>query len=234
MPSSRLRRSQVNASGNANLSCEARLILALLERVGGARGEWLPDNALLRDFDTLIDHLLTQGNPQCAILGALMRDALAATHAGKRGVLHGLLMASAACTDGADRLALLLDARGPGLSTAQRLHALGWIAGSPAQRLTPSALAQALGMSRQNLVRAINGETGETPKRWLLRIRIKRARNLLTDPDLTLNDIALMCGFSSHAHFSRAFRDITGMTPQRWRKWRGVPVAARRRDLSGS
>ncbi len=233
MPSSRIRRSPENLKDNANLSHEARLILALLERVGGERGEWLPEDALLRDFDTLIDHLL-QGSPQRVSLGALMRDALAATHAGTRGVLHGLLMASAACIDGADRLALLLDRRGPGLSTAQRLSTLGWIAGSPAQGLTPSGLAQALGISRQNLARAINGETGETPKRWLLRIRIKRARNMLTDPDLTLSDIARICGFSSHAHFSRAFRDITGMTPQCWRKWRGVPVTARRRGSSRS
>lgn len=233
MPSSRLRRSQENLKGNANLSREARLVLELLERVGGERGEWLPENTLLRDFDTLIEHLM-QGSPQCVSLGALMRNALAATHAGTRGVLHGLLMASAACTDGADRLALLLDRRGPGLSTAQRLSTLGWIAGSPAQSLTPSGLAQALGVSRQNLARAISGETGETPKRWLLRIRIKRARNMLIHPGLTLSDIARTCGFSSHAHFSRAFRDITGMTPQRWRKWRGVPGAARRRDSSRS
>jgi len=57
------------------------------------------------------------------------------------------------------------------------------------------------------------------------RLRIEFACERLRDPELTLAEIALDAGFSDQPHFSRAFKEVTGTTPARYRsvQW---PLAA--------
>jgi AraC family transcriptional regulator len=47
---------------------------------------------------------------------------------------------------------------------------------------------------------------------------MKRVRELLVSPTLSLTDIALECGFSSHSHLSRVFRQVLGATPSEYRR----------------
>jgi len=49
------------------------------------------------------------------------------------------------------------------------------------------------------------------------RLRVEFARERLSDPRASLAEIALEAGFSDQPHFSRAFKEITGMTPARYR-----------------
>jgi len=49
------------------------------------------------------------------------------------------------------------------------------------------------------------------------RLRVEYARERLHDPDASLAAIALEAGFSDQPHFSRAFKQVTGMTPARYR-----------------
>lgn len=48
--------------------------------------------------------------------------------------------------------------------------------------------------------------------------RIDRARSLLAGTDLTVEEIAAKCGYSSLVHFSRQFRRAAGCSPTAWRK----------------
>lgn len=51
--------------------------------------------------------------------------------------------------------------------------------------------------------------------------RLESAVRLLEDPrsaSMTIGAVAHRCGFSDHAHFSRAFREHFGMTPSSWRR----------------
>jgi AraC family transcriptional regulator len=52
------------------------------------------------------------------------------------------------------------------------------------------------------------------------RLRVEFARERLRDRDASLADIALEAGFSDQPHFSRAFKEVTGMTPARYRDGR--------------
>ena len=59
-----------------------------------------------------------------------------------------------------------------------------------------------------------------SPKRYYLELRLKKARSLLLQTDMSVINVALACGFSSPSHFSKCYRGFYGRTPYRER---GVP-----------
>jgi AraC family transcriptional regulator len=87
------------------------------------------------------------------------------------------------------------------------------------EALTITMLAAVAGLSPRHFARAFTREVGETPRRWLLKRRIDKAKRCLADSDETLAQIAYACGFAAQSHFSRAFRRMTGESPRRWRQW---------------
>lgn len=60
--------------------------------------------------------------------------------------------------------------------------------------------------------------TGLTPNDYLLRQRIERAKERLTQTSQPITEIALGVGFSSSQYFANVFRRYTGMTPLAHRK----------------
>ena len=85
-------------------------------------------------------------------------------------------------------------------------------------QLSLESLAQESGYSRVHFLRMFRAATGRSPHNYLLNLRIERARELLSNPGLSLTDIALDCGFSSHSHFTRVFRQFLGVTPSEYRR----------------
>ena len=51
-----------------------------------------------------------------------------------------------------------------------------------------------------------------------MRLRLDRAKQLMRNRSLTLLEIALECGFASHAHLSYAFRQRFGLVPSQFRR----------------
>lgn len=60
--------------------------------------------------------------------------------------------------------------------------------------------------------------TGISPSAWFMQQRIERACRLLRETSLSLTDIALEVGYSSHSHFSRVFRKVKGINPAEYRR----------------
>jgi AraC family transcriptional regulator len=58
---------------------------------------------------------------------------------------------------------------------------------------------------------------GTSPYQYLLQQRIERAKKLLKESDRPIIDIALECGFNSHSHLTKTFRQLTGITPKVYR-----------------
>lgn len=85
---------------------------------------------------------------------------------------------------------------------------------------TPNAgeLAALLHITPRQLERVMRRLYGMTFSRRLRLIRLSNARHLLLTTDLTMEQIALRCGFSGVAVFSAAFRAEVGDTPSRWRR----------------
>ena len=91
---------------------------------------------------------------------------------------------------------------------------------SLADNLPLSRLAETSGLSESQFVRAFRGATGQPPHRYLLDLRIERARALLEQTDLPVTLIGVRCGFEQPSHFATSFRARTGFSPRAWRQAR--------------
>lgn len=60
-------------------------------------------------------------------------------------------------------------------------------------------------------------QTGFSPSFYLRCIRINRAKELLVSTNFSVMEIAVMVGYSSNSTFTRAFHNMTGMTPKAYR-----------------
>jgi AraC family transcriptional regulator len=58
---------------------------------------------------------------------------------------------------------------------------------------------------------------GCTFREYLTLIRLRRATDLLKRSSTSITEIAVGCGFSDHAHFTRTFKRATGLTPTAYR-----------------
>lgn len=84
--------------------------------------------------------------------------------------------------------------------------------------LSVSRLATELGEDRSVLTRRFTRVVGVAPKPFLQSLRLGRAMSLLHATDAPVSTIARECGFADPGYFARAFRERTGMTPERFRK----------------
>lgn len=78
-------------------------------------------------------------------------------------------------------------------------------------------LARLAGMSRFHFLRRFRAVTGETPKQYVLRLRVERAALRLLLVRSSVIDVALDCGFHNHETFTRAFRRRFGTSPSDYR-----------------
>jgi AraC family transcriptional regulator len=82
--------------------------------------------------------------------------------------------------------------------------------------LNLQALAAETGYSRSHFLRMFRQATGRTPHRYLLELRLEKAKALISGKAMPLVDIAAVCGFSSHGHLTTAFRLRFGSTPSQY------------------
>jgi len=73
-------------------------------------------------------------------------------------------------------------------------------------------------LSPDHFTRAFRAATGLPPHRWLMRRRVERACELLTDPRHSITEIAFACGFASSQHLATVFRKQVGTTPSEYRR----------------
>ncbi len=82
----------------------------------------------------------------------------------------------------------------------------------PVQRL-----AQVSGVSTAHFARAFKRAFGIPPHRYLLTLRLERAKALLRDSDASVTAIAFASGWTSLGTFGRTFRDVVGESPTGFR-----------------
>lgn len=104
-----------------------------------------------------------------------------------------------------------------GLPSRQLRQILDYIDAHIDQEIKLADLAQLLDMSQFHFSRLFKHSVGVSPYQYLLQQRVERAKQLLKNTDRLITDIALACGFNSHSHLSKQFKQLTGMTPKAYR-----------------
>ncbi|WP_022891005.1 AraC family transcriptional regulator [Agromyces subbeticus] len=116
-----------------------------------------------------------------------------------------------------DARAWLAPARDPHLG-----RALDAIHDDPGSPWTVESLARLASASRSQFAEQFKDAVGDTPARYLTRVRMERAEGMLRT-GASVTDIAYQLGYESDAGFSRAFRRYAGVAPSRWRLSASVP-----------
>lgn len=104
-----------------------------------------------------------------------------------------------------------------GLPERQLLQVLDYIDEHLDHDIKLADLAALLDISQFHFSHVFKQSIGTSPYQYLLQQRIERAKRLLKQTDRSIMDIAFMCGFNSHSHLSKQFRQFTGMSPKAYR-----------------
>jgi transcriptional regulator GlxA family with amidase domain len=93
-----------------------------------------------------------------------------------------------------------------------------WAAGNLGSELTVRGMSRHAGMSPRTFNRRFLEETGQSPGTWVRERRVERARELLENRDLPIDEVARLSGLGSAANLRHHLRRGLGMSPSNYRK----------------
>jgi transcriptional regulator GlxA family with amidase domain len=100
-----------------------------------------------------------------------------------------------------------------------KIHkASNWLTEHMASDINAADAANFVSMSERNFQRQFKRETGETPHRFLQKIRLEAVCQNLRETDLPIDKIARRCGFFSGEHVSKLFRKHLNTSPCEYRR----------------
>ncbi|WP_368623257.1 AraC family transcriptional regulator [Paraburkholderia sp. BR13444] len=95
-----------------------------------------------------------------------------------------------------------------------------WLRAHLSEPLKIADLAAHCGFGMRRFHQLFTDAFGETPHRYLQRLRLDTSVTLLADPRLSLTDIALDIGFGDQSAYTHAFTRRFGLAPGQWRALR--------------
>ena len=109
-------------------------------------------------------------------------------------------------------------ARSEGTLAPRRLQAvLDFVEANLERNIMLEDLALQAGLSAYHFARSFKAAVGRSPHAYLNERRVARARILLGRREPSLAEVALACGYCSQSHLTRAFKQVTGVTPGAFR-----------------
>jgi len=87
-----------------------------------------------------------------------------------------------------------------------------------AEKLSLNEIAEKLHVNSAYLSTIFKEETGENYSDYLTSVRIEKAKELLTELDFNISQIAAKVGYTSSRYFSRIFEEETGLKPSEYRR----------------
>ena len=105
-----------------------------------------------------------------------------------------------------------------GLSDRYLFQAIEYIDNNLSQSIKLEDLATHVGISKFHFSRLFKKSLGLSPHQYVMQQRIELAKQLLLKSNMSISDVALECGFNSHAHMGKYFRQIVGITPKAYRQ----------------
>lgn len=96
-------------------------------------------------------------------------------------------------------------------------NAVRFIRGNYKNKIRVTDIANEICVSRSYLYKLFERSFEMSPQEFLIRFRISRARELLTLSNMTVEDIAMSCGFCDTRAFSKSFKQHYGISPKEYR-----------------
>ncbi len=84
--------------------------------------------------------------------------------------------------------------------------------------ISNAELSNLINMDKYRFIRSFKAQTGKTPYEYLLNLKVEKARKMLKGGNSSITEISMICGFSSHSHFTSTFKKKTGMSPTEYRE----------------
>lgn len=100
-----------------------------------------------------------------------------------------------------------------GMRNAHLAKAITIMQGSIETPVSPSFIAEKLGISTRQLERLFGKYLNTSPKKYFMEMRLERAQKLLLQTEASVTEVAVACGFENPGHFSRVYRSSFGVTP---------------------
>lgn len=83
---------------------------------------------------------------------------------------------------------------------------------------TVNDIANYVGLNRSYFSSIFQKQLHMSPQQFLLKFRITKACEMLSNTDLSINSISYSCGYANQLAFSKAFRKVTRNSPSSYRK----------------
>jgi AraC-like DNA-binding protein/ligand-binding sensor protein len=98
------------------------------------------------------------------------------------------------------------------------------------RKISLKEIAGASGLSAPYFSSVFKEEMGENLSTHLNRLRVEKASVMLSETELSLNEIAGACGFEDQSWFSKIFKIYTGLSPGKYRELGGNILPAGNRE----
>lgn len=96
-------------------------------------------------------------------------------------------------------------------------EAISFIEQNFQNEITVEDIADSCGLNRSYFGKIFHENIGKTPQDFLITYRMLKATELLKLTSLSIADIGNAVGYSNQLHFSRAFKNVYGISPRQWR-----------------
>lgn len=96
--------------------------------------------------------------------------------------------------------------------------------------VTVQDIADYVCLNRSYLTTIFKKNVGVSPQQFLMKYRITKAAEMLTDTDYSLENIACSCGYGNSLSFSKAFKKVTSLSPSRFRQTKKIPPHVVRKE----
>jgi len=87
----------------------------------------------------------------------------------------------------------------------------------PTGDLDWTKISELVSLSESRLRHLFTAQTGNSPCKYSVKLRLSRAKTLLADDRLSISQIGLRLGWQERSHFERCFKDHYGLTPAKYR-----------------
>lgn len=97
------------------------------------------------------------------------------------------------------------------------VRSIDYIDDNYARSITMEELCDVSGVSKQHLCRLFRSALSARPMEYIAKRRIQAAKQLLSETDMSVEEIAEETGFCTGSYFTKLFRRYEGLTPSQFR-----------------